>query len=624
MIQLSLTELGKPPKEASIDKFPAIIGRDAASAIVLQDKFVAAKHVEISEEGGRYFCKDLGSPNGTTLNGARIAPNKPEPLRKGDKLELGACEIKVTGDGAKAVDQHFVIDLDRPAEDMFSESGRRMYLPALLDVTRRLHGLHDAASICKAVSELAIKWLKGERALVTLMTKSANEIALKDQSLEPPTYSTTIAKMVMENGRALVLRDPRHDPSFQNAPSIVRGGALSAIAVPLWSGLGPEGMLYVDRIRDMQRFEADDLEYAMILACVAAQELEKAALVQRLGESEVLLRKENLRLRQVLSEDDRTGHVLGVSPAMAPVRAILEQVAPSDVTIFIHGETGTGKEQLARAIHELSSRADKPFVAINCGALPEQLLESELFGHKKGAFTGANEDRKGLCELANGGTLFLDEIGDMPLAVQVRFLRVLQEGEVRAVGSDKPRKVDVRVLSASHKDLDAEVAANRFRQDLLYRMNVVVIELPPLRARREDVPSLCELFIARFNEKYKKAVRGISNEALDLLYKHPFPGNIRELENEIQRALVLCPNEGVIIPDLLSPKISRQPEAEAPPPSGAWQLKDAVGEFERSFILRALAENDNHKEKTSKALGLTRQGLFEKMRRLGLTEREEE
>jgi Nif-specific regulatory protein len=313
------------------------------------------------------------------------------------------------------------------------------------------------------------------------------------------------------------------------------------MAVPLWSGLGPEGMLYVDRIRDLTRFEASDLEYAMILACVAAQELEKAALVQRLSENESLLRKENLRLRQALSEDDRTGHVLGVSPAMAPVRALLDQVAPSDVSILIHGETGTGKEQLARAIHELSARADKPFVAINCGALPEQLLESELFGHKKGAFTGANEDRKGLCELASGGTLFLDEIGDMPQAVQVRMLRVLQEGEVRAVGSDKARKVDLRVLAASHRDLDAEVAAGRFRQDLLYRLNVVVIELPPLRARREDIPSLVDRFIERFNEKYRKHIRGMSKEAIDLLYQHPFPGNIRELENEIQRAVVLCP-----------------------------------------------------------------------------------
>jgi transcriptional regulator with PAS, ATPase and Fis domain len=206
--------------------------------------------------------------------------------------------------------------------------------------------------------------------------------------------------------------------------------------------------------------------------------------------------------------------------------------------------------------------------------------------------------------------------------VQVRMLRVLQEGEVRAVGSDKPRKVDLRVLSASHKDLEAEVKAGRFRQDLLYRLNVVVLELPPLRARREDIPDLCKLFIARFNEKYRKAVRGISHEALDLLYKHPFPGNIRELENEIQRALVLCPADGVITPDLLSPKISRQPEDAKP--AAAYQLKDAVGEFERSFIQRALAENDNHKERTAKALGLTRQGLFEKMRRLGLTEKEDE
>jgi transcriptional regulator with PAS, ATPase and Fis domain len=218
-------------------------------------------------------------------------------------------------------------------------------------------------------------------------------------------------------------------------------------------------------------------------------------------------------------------------------------------------------------------------------------------------------------------SLLLDEVGDMPPPVQVRLLRVLQEGEVRAVGADKARKVDVRVLAASHRDLEAEVAAGRFRQDLLYRLNVVVIELPPLRARREDIPGLCQKFIERFAGKYQKNVRGITSEALDALYQHSFPGNIRELENEIQRAVVLCPEGGSITPELLSPKISkREPSAR----DDVLNLKDAVAEFERALIQRALAEHGGHKEKTARALGLTRQGLFEKMRRIGLIEREED
>lgn len=622
MLVLTVTELGKTPRDVRIEKFPALIGREPGAAVVLADKFLGQRHAELVEQDGKYWFKDLGTPNGSSVNDKKVSPQLLSPLRSGDRLALGTTEVTIASDGAKAIDSHFVVDLDRPAEDMFAETGRRMYLPALLDVTRKLHGLHDAASICKTVAELALKWLKAERSLVCLLTKSSQEVAMKDSMMDAPTYSTTIAKLVMENGRALVLRDPRNDASFGNKPSIVRGGALSAMAVPLWSGLGPEGMLYVDRIHEGARFEADDLEYAMILACVAAQELEKAALVQRLSEGETLLRKENLRLKEALSEDDRTASTLGVSPAMAPVRAMLEQVAPSDVSVLVHGETGVGKELLARAIHDLSTRADKPFVAINCGALPEQLLESELFGHKKGAFTGATEDRKGLCELASGGTLFMDEIGDMPAAVQVRMLRVLQEGEVRAVGSDKARKVDLRIISASHKDLDAEVNANRFRQDLLYRMNVVVIEMPPLRARREDIPFLCKKFVAKFNEKYQKKVLGVSPETIDMLYQHSFPGNIRELENEIQRAVVLCPNNGTITADFLSPKIQRKTETAQERP--IFVLKDAVGEFERAFIHRALSENDNHKERTARALGLTRQGLFEKMRRLGLTEKDEE
>lgn len=621
MLIANVLELGKPPREVRIATFPALIGRDDTAAVVLQDKFAGARHAEIIEQDGSYHLRDLGTPNGTTVGDKRLAPQALTALHSGDKIGIGACEIAIALPSARKVDgSHFVVDLDRAAEEMFADAGKRLYLPALLDVTRRLHGLHDAASICRAVAELGLKWLNAERALVSLLTKSTKEVALKDKNFPQPTFSTTIADLVMEKGRALVLRDPRNDASFGHAPSIVRGGALSAMAVPLWSGLGPEGMLYVDRVRDPERFEANDLEYAMIIACVAAQELEKAALVQRLSEGESLLRKENIHLRQQLGGDDSTA-VLGISPAMAPVRAMLEQVAPSDVSILIHGETGTGKELLARSIHERSPRSEHPFVAINCGALPEQLLESELFGHKKGAFTGASEDRKGLCELASGGTLFLDEIGDMPPAVQVRMLRVLQEGEVRAVGADKPRKVDLRVIAASHKDLEAEVHAARFRQDLLYRLNVVVIEMPPLRARREDLPSLCATFVERFNTKYKKSVKGVSPEAIDMLNRHAFPGNIRELENEIQRAVVLSPNGGTITADILSPKISRKQGAAN---EEVFNLKSAVGEFERAFIQRALAENEGHREHTARALGLTRQGLFEKMKRLGLTERDEE
>ncbi len=321
------------------------------------------------------------------------------------------------------------------------------------------------------------------------------------------------------------------------------------------------------------------------------------------------------------------GSWLGDSPAMRAVSVLVDKVAPLSSTVLITGESGTGKEVVAKEIHRRSSRADGPFVPVNVGALPESLIESELFGHEKGAFTGADSRRQGYFELASGGTLFLDELGEMPLSTQVKLLRVVQERIIMRVGGSRPLPVDVRIIAATNRDLEAAVREGRFREDLYFRLNVLRIALPPLRDRREDIAPLAEMFLSRFARETGKAVTGFSPDALAVLADYPYPGNIRELENAIERAVILS-DGSLVRPDDLgfparfalsanAPQVSDgsqvaevRPEASAEPVS----IRDA----ERAAIVASLARNENHRERTARELGITRRTLLTKMKDYGL------
>jgi transcriptional regulator with PAS, ATPase and Fis domain len=311
-------------------------------------------------------------------------------------------------------------------------------------------------------------------------------------------------------------------------------------------------------------------------------------------------------------------NIIGESPAMKAVLSQLERVIDTRATVCIEGETGTGKELIASAIHHQSQRRDKMFVAQNCAALPENLLESELFGHKRGAFTGAEVDKKGLFEIADGGTLFLDEMGEMPLTLQSKLLRVLQEGTIRAVGATSEKQVDVRIICATNRDLAAEVEKGRFRQDLYYRLMVFPIKLPPLRDRREDVPALAAHFLARYAEEYRVDLPGFSPEALDALAGYGWPGNIRELENEIQRLVIQAePGHWIDVTDL-SPRLRKieGTVTRIAPKQGT--LKEMMDQVERWLIAEALREHNNNKTKTAVSLGITREGLHKKLAKLGV------
>ena len=328
------------------------------------------------------------------------------------------------------------------------------------------------------------------------------------------------------------------------------------------------------------------------------------------------LRGENKELRKRLGEQFDFQNIIGRSPAMEKLFETLALVAPSDATVLINGESGTGKELIAGALHHNSKRKEKPFIKVNCAALNENLLESELFGHEKGAFTGADSRRKGRFELASTGTLFLDEIGDMSAQTQAKILRVLQEGELERLGGSDTIRVDVRLVAATHRDLNEMVEEGTFRQDLFFRLSVVPIELPPLRQRTEDIPALADFFLKRYAKKNQKDIKGFHPQALMLLARYSWPGNIRELENSIERAVILCLGEQITPKELPPQMVPDDFETVEAPLStqGGQSLKNV----EREAIRTTLEQTDGNKSRTAKILGIARQTLINKIKAYGL------
>ncbi|MDA8124204.1 MAG: sigma-54 dependent transcriptional regulator [Deltaproteobacteria bacterium] len=330
------------------------------------------------------------------------------------------------------------------------------------------------------------------------------------------------------------------------------------------------------------------------------------------------LRTENLVLKERLGDRFDFSRIIGRS---APMKALLEtlaMVAPTDATVLIMGESGTGKEVVANAIHHNSPRAPQPFIKVSCAALPETLLESELFGHEKGAFTGAVARREGRFQMAHGGTIFLDEVGEMSQATQTKLLRVLQEREFEPLGGARTIQVDIRVIAATNRDLEAQVKKGRFREDLYYRLNVVPLTVPPLRERREDIPLLADHFLSLFREKNRKTIKALSGKALDLLVRYDWPGNVRELENCIERAVILARDE-VVLPADLPSQVFMQPQEP-----GGTALSLAYGttldEMEKALIVKTLGETGGNRTRTAEILGINRRTLQNKLKQYALDE----
>jgi two-component system response regulator AtoC len=347
---------------------------------------------------------------------------------------------------------------------------------------------------------------------------------------------------------------------------------------------------------------------------------DEVVLTLRKAEERELLRRENRALREEIRKENKFEDILAKSTNMREIFRTIAKIAEYKTTVLVSGESGVGKELVARAIHVRSSRRNGPFIPVNCGAIPENLLESELFGHKKGAFTDAVADRRGLFEEADGGTLFLDEIGELPLALQVKLLRVLEDEKIRRLGEARDIKVDVRIIAATHRDLMAETKAGRFREDLFYRLNVLPIHVPPLRDRREDIPLLIEHFITRNNARLGTHIRGMDSESRRLLYEYAWPGNVRELENTIERAMVLAEGDQLVAADLPERVREARDPVQMQLSSGELSVKKTMRVIEEVLIRRALQKTKGNRTRAAEVLEISHRALLYKIKDYQITD----
>ncbi|HKE14602.1 MAG TPA: sigma 54-interacting transcriptional regulator [Kofleriaceae bacterium] len=631
------------------------VGRAATNALVLHDYHLSGQHGQIFAEGDQFIYRDLRSTNGSAIRrgdevlAVDASVDWEVSLKSGDCLQLGDPAEPVilriglpeaTGEAAgdlrdRLIASRSIVDLPKVTDRVEDDpaSALRIYkalspLSTRVEMSDALEAVVDAAfellPRATHVSVLLRSDSDKDRFTVALARQrngrprrapSSGEGTAARPPADPIRASRAVLRRVLEDRAAILTANAAEE--LATSESIMGGQILSIVAVPLWRSDEITGLIQADNRDSAGMFTESDLEVSLLLGAQAALALDNAGLVLRLRVAEERLRGENRYLKR-REEKRRFESIIGQSQAMRDVLTQLEKVLDTRATVCVDGETGTGKELIASAIHYQSRRNDKLFVAQNCAALPENLLESELFGHKKGAFTSADSDKKGLFEIADGGTLFLDEVGEMPLTLQAKLLRTLQEGTIRAVGSTSEKQVDVRIICATNRDLAAEVERGAFRQDLFYRLMVFPIRLPPLRERREDIPLLAEHFLRRYCHEYRRNLAGLSQEALDALTSYAWPGNIRELENEIQRLVIQTESESWIEVGELSPQIRKVEGtlSRIAPKKGT--LREMMEQVERWLLTEALRDNDNNKTRTAQVLGITREGLHKKLSKFGM------
>jgi transcriptional regulator with GAF, ATPase, and Fis domain len=591
MPSLRLTAPGHPPTVFHLHKKITSLGSGPDNDIVLPDPLVVdgfAVHFD-----GQTYTVFAPKKTEFVVNGKKRSKHK---LTHDERLVIGSCELRFG-----MVDEHApvpeeaantIADLDAYTK-LFEFSDRLMHVR---DLTELLDALMDAVIQITNADKGFLILAEGE----TLDIKVARNLNRENIADAITQLSDSIIAKVVRSRKPVIISDAMHDDEFSAAKSVMHLKVSSVICVPLLDRGRLLGLIYVgnDSIRDL--FQEETLRVLTVFASQAALIVANALLLNE-------LRHDNKRLNDRL-EQYRFGEIVGTSPPMQQVFRKVEKIAPTDISVLITGETGTGKELIAREVHNRSPRAGKPFITINCGAIPENLLESELFGHVKGAFTGAVANKQGKFQAADGGTLFLDEIGEMPIELQVKILRALQERVVFRVGDTRPETCDIRILAATNRDLEKEIANGRFREDLYYRLNVVNVELPPLRVRGDDVLVIARYLLSRYSREYDAKVKGFSPNAAVAVRKHNWPGNIRELENRIKKAIVLCEST-VIGPDDLGLTGDTLPQILT--------LAEAKDKFQRDYINEVLALNNGNRTKTARDLGVDPRTVFRHLEKEG-------
>jgi transcriptional regulator with GAF, ATPase, and Fis domain len=608
----------------------ASIGRDPNNVVAISDPSVSRKHCLLRREtDGRFQIVDLESRNGTVVNGVTV---KEQWLRHGDEIATGDSVFvflveeddrvlpasRVEFDDRKPTAETRVINPkdvvylqpDRLLRELPSSSPLARNLSALLKISRVVHAIRDLEELQAQLLDLIFEVVPAGRGAILLGHGANSEFnSLYARTRQAGQHqlvrvSRTIAQHVLKENVAILGVDIAASDALRDVESLAASEVRSLLCVPLSVFERTIGCIYLDSTTSVNRFHEDHLQLMAAIAGVSAVALDNARRAQ-------WLEQENQRLSLEIRQEQ---NLVGESARVKEIFQFLARVGPTDSTVLIEGESGTGKELAARALHRNSRRRQKPFVAINCAAIPETLLESELFGHERGAFTGAASQKKGKLEVAEGGVVFLDEIGELAPALQVKLLRVLQEREFERVGGTHPIKIDVRVIAATNRDLDDAVRKKEFRQDLYYRLAVVKLTMPPLREHREDIPMLTRHFIQKNAKRCKVKPKPVSREAMAALVSYDWPGNVRELENAIERALVMGSSDTILLEDLPESLVEQQP----PGGMSEGQYHASVKELKKQLIMNAVEQTRGNYIEAAAVLGVHPNYLHRLIRNLGL------
>ncbi|MGQ0763294.1 MAG: sigma 54-interacting transcriptional regulator [Acidobacteriota bacterium] len=598
---------------------PVLIGRQTGANLRIRNAAVSRRHAVIEKDGDKYIIADLDSRNGTFVNDM---PVKRCELHHGDRVQIGESQFFFLIDDTEDPSQTSEIRFDE-APLLGSPAVRMTYsdavfvmardLSALLKISTTINAIRDLDKLEKALLDLLFEVVPARRGAI-LLTRNHADTGDEFSSVitldrvegvgQTVNVSRTIVRRVLNDGAAILINEADNNADLKTE-SLIAARSRSVLCVPLIMHDRTLGVIYLDSDELQARFDENHLQMATAVAAIAAVAIHNARNFED-------LENENARL---MVDADIEHNMVGESPLLQRVYQLISKVAPTDSTVLIFGESGTGKELAARAIHRNSKRGDKAFIAANCAAFAETLLESELFGHEKGAFTGALLQKKGRLELADGGTIFLDEIGDLSPSLQTKLLRVLQEREFERVGGNRTIKVDIRLLAATNRDLEDAIKKGGFRQDLYFRLNVVKLTMPPLRERRDDIPLLANYFARKYAEKCNRRVLGISSEARKRLVTYDWPGNVRELENAIERAVVLGTTEQILADDLPEAVV----EADATVSSEeASSYHEQVVQTKKRMITDAMKQANGNYTAAAKLLNLHPNYLHRLIRNLNM------
>ena len=611
------------------------VGREMSNSLCIKGKLISRHHALIRRvEPGQFTITDLNSRNGTSVN---AVPIKERKLMPGDRIQIGdslllflpvgddprADDIPLDSVPVRFDDEHLVtsssvqlplensvyLNFKDPPDKSAVNERTVSDLRTLLKICAEINSTRGKAALQQRLLEAIFEAVPADSGAILLSAGSDEPVASASRSRgagssSPVVVSRGVIREVLKTRSALLSNDISKGETTSLQESLIRRNVQSVLAIPLLLLDKVTGVIYLETREWQAQFDEGHLQLMMGIAGIASIAIENAIQME-------WLESQN---RSLQSDINIEHDMVGESPRVRAVYQFIGKAAPTDSTVLIRGESGTGKELVARAIHLNSPRASKPFAAINCAALTETLLESELFGYERGAFTGAIAQKRGKLETADGGTVFLDEIGELAPALQAKILRVLQERQFERVGGTRPINVNIRLIAATNRDLEKAIKSGSFRQDLFYRLNVLAVTTPPLRERREDIPLLAGYFATRCATKCARSIKGISTEARQCLVNYDWPGNVRELENAIERAVVLGTTELIMPEDLPEPLLEREPIEGVQ----ITEYHQSIKETKRRLVLDALERAGGSHTQAAQLLGIHPNNFHRLIRSLGL------